>query len=261
MSQPAEGNTIPQPKRFKRICGTWNNYSEDWKSTLSRGLEGKNYIIGKEVGKNGTKHLQMYIEFKHEVNPIGYKGFPKEIHFEKAKGDRDANIKYCSKDGDFVSTFPKPMTVKLYGWQVFCKMILEGEAKQRKVLWYFSFEGKTGKSTMCRWIAQNGGLVLGGKSTDMLHGIVKFHEKTGEYPKIVAIDVPRSQEQYLSYNGLEQISNGVFFSGKYEGQMVVIPHWVHLVVFANFMPDLNNKDMSRDRFCIVCTKNDHWKKP
>lgn len=237
----------------KRWCFTWNNYSQNFLAPLAPGLEGSEYIIGKEVGENGTQHLQGYVEFPQKVRPVGYKGFPKEIHWEKCKGDRASNVAYCSKEGDYCGTLrpPRPLpTVELTGWQLFCKAKFETEPVPRKIYWYWSREGKRGKSNMARYLAMQGALICDGKAADMKFLILKYKEKKGDYPICVVFDIPRSMEHYLSYNGMEQVSNAVFASTKYECDMVIAPY-MHLFVFANFPPDMNNKDMSQDRFVVV----------
>lgn len=257
-----EGNSKSSVHKYRKVCFTWNNYSEDWKAQMHNGLEGHRYSIGKEVGESGTKHLQGYIEFKHPVNPIGYKGFPKEIHFEGARGDRECNLKYTQKDGDFCSTFPKPLPKpRLYGWQVFLRMIVAGEPHVRKIMWYHSRDGAVGKSTMAKYLVMDGALICDGKAADIKHQVLQYLQRTGETPKTIVWDIPRSMESYVSYSGMESVKNMCFQSSKYEGGTVVGPP-CHLIVFANFMPRLD-QDMSRDRFVFVNVdvQKKLWKKP
>ncbi len=70
---------------------------------MAPGLGKALWIVGTEIGEGGTPHLQGYVEFPTKVRPIGYKGFPKEIHWgdkdgKPARGTREENINYCSKD-------------------------------------------------------------------------------------------------------------------------------------------------------------------
>lgn len=91
--------------RSRMWCFTLNNY-EDWEyarlaSPCSDNVTWK--VVGKEVGKNGTPHLQGCIRFK---NPIRLstlkKNFSNRAHWEIAKGTAEENLKYCSKDGDYM---------------------------------------------------------------------------------------------------------------------------------------------------------------
>jgi len=96
-------------------------------------------------------------------------------------------------------------------------------------------------------VVKHHALVLSGKSKDMKHGIVKYAEEKGDYPELIVLDVPRTSERFLSYGGIEQVKNGLFFSGKYESSQHYFNN-PHLFVFANFKPNLSN--MSRDRWRI-----------
>lgn len=95
-------------------CFTLNNYTakefEFLSSTLRTKSEKYFYIVGKEVGESGTPHLQGYIALKAKkkkfrplptfaVNRNGKNA----IHFERARGNRQHNYVYCSKDGDFIT--------------------------------------------------------------------------------------------------------------------------------------------------------------
>lgn len=54
-------------------------------------------------------------------------------------------------------------------------------------------------------------------------------------PTICLFDIPRTSEKFMNYGTLEQIKNGLFFSGKYESRMFMMDN-VHEFVFANFAP-------------------------
>lgn len=66
--------------------------------------------------------------------------------------------------------------------------------------------------------------------------------------KMVIFDLERRQENFVSYSAMEQVKNGCFFSSKYESEIVVF-NYVHVVVFANFAPDL--QALSADRWNIT----------
>jgi hypothetical protein len=225
---------------------------------MAPGLEGSKWLVGYEKGEEcETPHLQGYVEFPKKVRPIGYKGMPKEIHWEACKGDRASNLTYVSKEGSKAGgnlPWPRPLPkIELYGWQLDVPQKFESEPDNRSIFWYWSEEGSRGKSSACRWLVRNGALICSGKASDMKYLVIKYHEKNGVYPDCIVFDVPRSMENYLSYTGIEEIKNGVFASTKYECTTVEMPH-PHVFVFANFPPLMNNKDMSRDRF--VCMNVD-----
>ncbi|AXH76527.1 MAG: putative viral replication protein [Cressdnaviricota sp.] len=240
----------------KHWCLTFNNYSEDdLKEMVEKFKEFElKYIVGREIGEQGTPHLQGYISGKKVFRPSELK-LSKKIHWEKRKKPEFNNLKYCSKDGDYVTNFegiPKAVAApKIYGWQIECRDKLNKDPDPRKIHWYWSAQGARGKSSMVKYLAiKHGALICSGKASDMKYMIVKQAETTGEYANLVVFDVPRSSAQYLSYTGIEEIKNGVFASTKYECSMVIMNH-PHVVVFANFEPDMNDQDMSSDRFDVI----------
>lgn len=217
------------------------------------------YVFGFEKGeKKGVHHFQGYIESKVAIRPIEKFKLPKEIHWEKAKGNRRSNILYCSKDGDFASSFQIPRDrplpeIDLYGWQLEYKKDFDEHKweDKRTINWIWSEAGERGKSSLVRYMVRNGALICAGKAGDMKMNVVKYFEKNEEWPATIVFDVPRSMKDYLSYTGIEEIKNGVFASTKYECTTVEMPYPA-VYVFANFPPDLTNQDMSADRFRVKC---------
>lgn len=67
-------------------------------------------------------------------------------------------------------------------------------------------------------------------------------------PKIIVFDIERSRENFVSYGGIEEVKNGLFFSPKYEGGMCIY-NSPHIFVFANFPPD--ETQLSEDRWNII----------
>lgn len=258
------GNTKTPPKLEKNIqkrenssknwAFTYNNYPENWLALVAPGFEGSAWIAGEEVGENGTLHIQGYVEFPIKVRPIGYKGLPKEIHWEKARGTKAENITYCTKEsGGKHGTIKVPRVVpkvELYGWQLKAKEQIESKPDNRSIFWWWSEMGGMGKSSFVRWaVMEKNALICSGKASDMKYLVVKYHEKHGDWPEVVIFDVPRSSMQYLSYTGIEEIKNGVFASTKYECDTVVMPH-PHVFVLANFEPDYAKGEMSNDRWRV-----------
>lgn len=106
--------TIPH----RNWCFTWNNYSEeDYIRISSLSSQQCNYVIvAKEVGDNGTPHLQGYIELCKPSRLTGVKklldelrGKSSPIHLEpRAAACRDRAILYCKK-----STQPKDQWLAL----------------------------------------------------------------------------------------------------------------------------------------------------
>lgn len=256
------GNTNSTPKRVnacKTWCFTWNNYTQDdIKSLISAfGSTGASfYVFQEETGLGGTKHLQGVVGFKRKLRPKNL--FSNKIHWEICR-NKKASIAYCQKEdtrtGNVFSHGVRVDTVLKYlkrsnfkNWQRKLKEELNGDPHPRKIIWIWESVGGVGKSAMAKHLViEDGALVVSGKAADVKYGIVKWKESKGCYPTIIILDVPRSYADYVSYQGIEEIKNGLFFSSKYESEMVVY-NPPHIVVFANTMPDRNK--MSKDRWDV-----------
>jgi len=92
---------MPSPKAY---CFTLNNYTEDEYANVCRVCENESRyaIIGREVGEQGTPHLQGYVMFTRAYRFATIKDrFLPRCHIEVAAGSTDRNYDYCSKGGDF----------------------------------------------------------------------------------------------------------------------------------------------------------------
>jgi len=245
-------------------CYTWNNYDETildlWLDTLKNKC--KKWIYGKEVGENGTPHLQGYIELKTKGRPIElFRNISNKIHWEKAGGDLASNSIYCMKEGNFIDNYNaeycfKPQVIPdPFGgnppmeWQQKVIDLIKNTPDERTINWYWSDKGKVGKSALQKWIKMNYFEVatkITGGVKDGCHLIAKRIEEK-RITKIVMFNFSRSREGRLSYELLETIKDGYFASSKYEGGEVLIPS-PHVLCFANFAPD--EKELSEDRWVI-----------
>lgn len=86
--------------RFRAICFTLNNYSEEEKTILHQKLSEFKYgICQEERGENGTPHLQGYICSENARSFAAWKTtVGARAHIEGAKGTAQQNKDYCSKD-------------------------------------------------------------------------------------------------------------------------------------------------------------------
>ena len=258
------GNTRPSSQiKVKRIspskswCFTLNNYTETQLDQLVQGFKDKGleYVVGREVGSQGTPHLQGYIksnikfrpmEYFSENRPCEYFPFPK-CHWEKCKGNKEQNWNYCTKDGNYVTNM-EDNTVRVeepWGWQLWVKHLISQPPDNRTIHWFWDDQGNMGKSTLVKWLCvKHDAQVCAGKAGDMKCQIASC----GTPPKIVVFDVPRSNLDYISYTGIEEIKNGCFSSPKYESRMYCMNH-PHVIVFANEPP--NTRKLSLDRWHVV----------
>lgn len=95
------------PSNIKRkgYCFTLNNYTDEEYSGICRRLRDTTqyFIVGKEVGDQGTPHLQGYCYFSVPNSFVQAKDqLSGRVHLEVAKGSGANNRVYCSKGEDFV---------------------------------------------------------------------------------------------------------------------------------------------------------------
>ena len=68
---------------------------------------------GREVGDLGTYHYQGYCKFPHPVTLQRVSSLLGRAHIERAKGNAQQNIDYCSKDGNFIEHGTRPTSAKV----------------------------------------------------------------------------------------------------------------------------------------------------
>lgn len=259
-----EGNTKPlPPKRIvasKYWCFTWNNYCDGAMDILETRFKKLDilYICGYEKGESGTPHIQGYLESPKKIRPVEFLKLDCKIHWEKRKGSKSQNLDYCKKEGNFTTNFPDgdfgPEKIKtvlpenFYPWQSEIVDLAGSEPDDRSIYWFFDKTGNIGKSSICKYLCVNkNAILLSGKAADMKYAVQQYVEKNGRGPKIILIDIPRESMNFLSYSGIEEIKNGMFFSGKYEGGMVLF-NCPHIFCFSNSGP--KTETMSKDRWKI-----------
>ena len=249
------GNTSSQISPALHWCFTLNNYTMKDVEDISSNSSIKSYIFQEEEGEEKTPHLQGYVCFKKKLRPKGL--FTDRIHWEKCRNVK-ASIAYCQKgEGRIGEVYHSPdiriiKPLKLITpdkwWQAHILTLIDGEPSDRDIYWFWEPDGGMGKSAFCKYLCvKHHGLILSGKASDMKYGIIKYIEKHGVYPELVIFDVPRSSLEFISYQGMEEVKNGLFFSSKYESDMV-IGNPPHLLVFANSEPDYCK--LSEDRWQV-----------
>lgn len=238
-SSTGVGNT-KQPPCAVHWVFTWNNYPENFEEMLYSSKI-KSYIYQQETGESGTPHLQGYMRFITKCRPFNLFDTNK-IHWEKCR-NVEASIKYCQKGETrtgnvYSSNDLKPIKVisEFSDWQKKCIDIIKNEPDDRSIYWFYENSGNFGKTKLAKYICTNyNAITVSGKSADVKCGIALHKKNTGLYPDIVIFDIPRCNINYLSYEALEKVKDGLFFSGKYESGMIIM-NCPHVIVFANEEP-------------------------
>lgn len=257
----AHFDTTSRNTNNRRRCWgmTWNNYTEEeLKQTIEYfQVNCKDYRINREIGKKtGTPHLQIAVNFKNARYWGGVKrDFPKcNI---KPADNWCALINYCSKDatrvGDTIvmknKADPFYNKTPLPWQQDVIDFVNNREADDRTIHWFVDTKGNRGKTSLAKHLVVNNKstcLYVGGKAKDIKYAVANFVKK--KKLKIVIFGYPRTTEGYVSYQALEEIKDGIFFSGKYESECVVYES-PHVFVFANWWPDTST--LTEDRWNVV----------
>jgi len=234
-----------------------NNYTKDELKSLNELFSSNSsYILAEEVGESGTPHLQCYFSFNVKQRFTQVKKMMEKAHWEKAKGNTKDNLFYCMKeDGikhgslvpEVINSFPPVPELEFLYEKMRDYNFPIGDRKINVIVDEF---GNLGKTEFCRYAVMtlDRCIVSGGKSADMKNQIVEFIKNNdGKCPKYILIDVPRSQVNWISYSGIEEVKNMLFYSGKYEGGMVN-GNKPCVVMFMNQMPDTDA--VSTDRWDI-----------
>ncbi len=250
---------------------TWNNYTDEDIVQAERVLGAcAKYIFGKEIGKQGTPHLQGAVRFKQKTRFTAVtKLFPdKGVHWEKMVRTWKINVAYCVKEmnGDWSKLYgniPEASRLKPYEkvvmetqykdvvwreWQQEVIDIVRGPVHARKIYWFWEPTGNSGKSFLVKWLFLNYRcIVAGGKKADVFHQVFKHFEENQDAPTLILLDVPRSSQKWVNYGALEDLKNGFVSASKYEGgRFAFMPP--HVVCFANEEPEY--EEMSYDRWCV-----------
>jgi len=119
---------MPSAHHTRRVgyCFTLNNWTEEEYEKLVA-LPCKYLILGKEIGENGTPHIQGYIHFERNVRFNTVKKYIPRAHIEQAKGTPAQNSDYCKKDGNFEERGKLPQTAKQASKEAYAEILKRAE--------------------------------------------------------------------------------------------------------------------------------------
>lgn len=228
------------------------------------------YVFGKEIGDEGTPHLQGAVKFKTKQRFTAVKKlFGDKVHWEKMRKPWKNSVIYCTKEmaGDWSKVYgnipeasrykpwEKRCMEKVYknpvwrAWQQNVIDIVDGEIDPRKIYWFWEPEGNSGKSYLTKWLFMNYRCIVGGgKKADVFNQVLKHYEANSEADiQLILLDIPRSAQKYCSYAAVEELKNGFVNASKYEGGVFSF-NCPHVIVFANEEPAY--EEMSMDRWHV-----------
>jgi len=216
------------------------------------------FMVQLEKGdEKETPHLQGVVFFENARSFEQVKQLFPRWHHEKC-ANKKAAIEYCSKQHGFQGRrwnrgFALPPKDPLKGidlrpWQEEMKRMLKEEPDNRTVHWFWCKLGASGKTAMQKSLAINeNALIVSGKGADIKYAIANRVNKEKKSLPIVCFNFPRSMEEFISYESIEQIKDGLFFSGKYESEQCIFDP-PHVFCFANYPPKMEK--LSSDRWDV-----------
>ncbi len=230
---------------------TLNNWTEEEHAALISKFETEKYLISKEKGKKEeTPHLHGYINLKMKKRFSTMQGVNKRLHWEKVKNVKNY-IEYVIKEGDFVTNmeiqepceypdFTKP-------WQIDILSLIKEKPDDRSIYWFWEDTGNVGKTVFTKYLCDKmNGRLIPPKRADAWHAVAQLLEE-GKVVKLVVIDIPRHDADYVNYGAIEKIKDGCFASGKYKTATCIFK-CPHVIIFANQLPETYK--MSADRWII-----------
>lgn len=248
-----EGNT-KKDFRSRTWFLTINNFTDFELNTIRKETQKSiDYAWQIEMGEEKTIHVHACFKYENDRKFSTMKNkFPRG-HLEYTK-EWKTTKEYCMKEytrvmeGDHKRTLGY-LSGKLRLWQVYMKKYLSLPADDRSIVVLVDEIGGKGKTSFCKHMVsvRDDVLYLSGSAKYMKYAIMKSIDE-GIIPKILLLDLTRSQRNHMSYQGIEEIKNGLFFNTHYESKMVSYDS-PHVVVFTNY--ELMYEKLSMDRWKVI----------
>lgn len=240
-----EGNT--KKPRLRSWFFTYNNpeiSATQLTQLLTSAGDVNKFAFQLEVGESGTPHFQGVCCWRNQIQFSTLKHLDTNIHWEPCKNIRAA-LQYCTKsdtrkDGPWVLGwhYEPPRTWAIptpHLWQSQVLERIRSGQGDRRICWIADPTGGWGKTTLAKHICGDlGGLLVTGRASDIKYAIAQ-RLRRGRMGTCV-FHFTRTQEEYVSYQAIEEVKDGIFFSAKYEAGMCIFES-PFILVLANFHPD------------------------
>nr|QJX15718.1 satellite replication initiator protein [Pea necrotic yellow dwarf alphasatellite 1] len=129
-------------------------------------------------------------------------------------------------------------------WKSLLEEDLKKEASQRSIMWVYGPHGGEGKTTKAKELITRGFFYTrGGKKDDVAYSYIE------DPTRHVVFDIPRDMQEYCNYSLIEMLKDRIIISNKYEPITNCQLDNIHVIVMANFLPDVTK--ISNDRIKII----------
>lgn len=257
--KPPPNSKVKQINPAKRWCWVLNNWDDTDVSAISASLLTlcQCALFGAEVGDSGTPHLQGYCEFLIKCRPISH-GLTERISWHKCKGNRESNIRYCSKENNvlFSMGLPKPLKLlaesHMYEYQRYmCQWALQ-EPDDRKILWIYG--GKNiGKTQALKVLCNPEGIYKASiLPTSKKHALAQVQRCDICETFVFNLTADESQYQTNSlFSIIESLKDGIFSTAfGTDNNSMCVRNSSNIIVVANKPPDGSKTEIDRERFEI-----------
>lgn len=112
--------------QFSNVCFTLNNYTEDEYQYILDLQIFKYLVVGREVGEQGTPHLQGYGTLKNRMLDNKLRRILERCHIERRKGTHLQASDYCKKENNFIEIGEPPKQGERTDLEEVAKKIKEG---------------------------------------------------------------------------------------------------------------------------------------
>jgi len=234
-------------------CKKGEQSHEEWTRLKA---SGPNYGLNYEGGERGEvpAHVQNSTNSRKKNNSDDIEAFKKSVKdgCRDMKVLRETHSSVCAAHPKFVRDYVadhKPAhcvtTFPLREWQETLNARLVLEPNPREIIFIVDTIGNTGKSWFARYYCDlhaNAQIVVPGKKADMAYIV-------DEEMKVFFFDCPRSKQgDFIQYDFLEELKNGLFFSPKYQPRIKKLAT-PHVVVLMNEYPCMEK--LSEDRYSVT----------
>jgi len=205
-----------------------------------------------EMGEGGYRHYQGMMALKRKQRMTGIKSWlGREVHLEVMR-DEQASLAYCEKEDSHLEgpwgygyprvRKPKPVPAEWRPWQTDILRLVENDPDERTVVWVVDRKGRSGKTTLARHICLTwNGICVAGKIGDVLYAATESNAD------VFVVNAARDTSEF-PYEAIEQLKDGMWFSGKYESKSKILDYNVHVLVFANREPEY--RKLTFDRWVV-----------
>ena len=204
-----------------------------------------------EMGEKGTPHIQGFGMWKHGKTFLTVCKLLPDAHWSQCRNVKNS-IAYCQKedsriDGPWIFGYKQPakpikIISTLKPWQAKWEKELTTSTDDRKINWIVDYKGGKGKTVFAKYMCMTHNAVyLTGRAGDMKYVIQQWEDKDD---LICIFGYTRSVEEYVSYQGMEEIKDGIFCATKYKSEMCIF-NSPQILVLSNFYPTIAKMTKSR----------------